>query len=64
MGFFADNTTINIIGIILLVLGAVMTFFDKKIARAAKTDSAQISLAIKLVGLVLVVIAFIVLLNA
>jgi len=56
MRFFAEITVLNIVGIVLLVLGAVLTFASKKFAE--KLEKPQRELAVKGIGLALVIAGF------
>lgn len=58
MHFFSSITTMNIVGLVLLVIGAVFNFATKPLARLVKSDSIYVPLVIKSIGLGLVIIAF------
>ena len=58
MSFFTNFTTMNITGLALLVAGALINFLAARIARLFKSDNIIITVLIKVVGLVLVIIAF------
>lgn len=56
MRFFETVTALNIIGIILFILGAVLVFGAKKLSANQKNPHAEI--LIKLLGLGLAISAF------
>jgi hypothetical protein len=58
MHFFSTITTVNIVGLVLLVVGAVFSFATKPLSRLVKSESIYVPLIIKSIGLVLVIIAF------
>jgi hypothetical protein len=58
MHFFSTVTTMNIIGLVLLAIGAVLNFATKPIAKLVKSKSIYVPLIIKTAGLVLVIFAF------
>lgn len=56
MRFFEEMTTLNILGIVLLALGAALTFTSKKIA--AKLDKPHREIAFMFIGLAVVIAGF------
>ena len=58
MGFFVNMTVIKIIGIILLAIGAIVAFMSGKLAKNA---SFKTNITIKLIGLGVVIVAFLIL---
>ena len=62
MNFFGGMPQINILGIVLLIVGAVITFCSKAIAEKFGDANGHKNLIIKAAGLVLVVVAFVIIL--
>ena len=62
MNFFGGMPQINILGIILLIAGAVITFGSKAIAEKFGDENGHKNLIIKVAGLILVVVAFVIIL--
>ncbi|MEI6100922.1 MAG: hypothetical protein WCP73_03695 [Eubacteriales bacterium] len=58
MHFFSTITTMNIVGLVLLAIGAVINFATNKIAKLIKSDKIYVPIIIKTIGLVLVIFAF------
>jgi hypothetical protein len=48
----------NIVGLVILAIGAVLNFATKPLAKLVKSKSIYVPLIIKTIGLVLVIIAF------
>ena len=58
MSFFANITTIQIIGLVLLAAGALINFLSARIAGLIKSNNKHIPIIIKTIGLSLVIVAF------
>jgi hypothetical protein len=58
MSYFANMTTVNIAGLVLLAAGAVINFAYAKIAGLIRSDYKHTPVIIKSVGLALVIAGF------
>ncbi len=58
MHFFSSITAMDIIGLVLLAVGAVLNFAAKPLSRFVKPDGVYVPLIIKTAGLGLVIVAF------
>lgn len=58
MSFFVNITTMEIIGLVLLVAGALINFLSARIAGLIKSNNKYMPIIIKTIGLGLVLVAF------